>query len=286
MVKYPSVSIVIPAYNEEGQLALCLEAIARQTVKPLEVIVVDNNSTDATVEVAERYPFVTVLHEWRQGVVHARDCGFDAAHGDVIGRIDAETVMGADWVERVQRIFAAGDVDAVSGSIGFTDVPFEPFFATIELTFRRYLAANLKRRGELFLYGGNMAMRRQAWHDIKEQLCADRAFHEDQDMAAHFAHSSYKLDFDENLRVRISARRVDSPINSYYPYVVANGRTYAAHGLRGRFYMYPVEFLVVVFYLPLRLLYRAHDPNTGRMSFKRLFRRSAGARISPVSESL
>src|SRR5688572_27451257 len=93
MVKHPSVSIVIPAYNEEGQLALCLEAIARQTVKPVEVIVVDNNSTDGTVEVAGRYPFVTVLHEWRQGVVHARDCGFDAAKGDIIGRIDAETVM-------------------------------------------------------------------------------------------------------------------------------------------------------------------------------------------------
>ena len=121
-------------------MALCLQAIARQTVKPLEVIVVDNNSTDATAEIAAGYPFVTVLSEWRQGVVHARDCGFDAARGDIIGRIDAETVMPEDWVERVQDIFVVRNIDAVSGSIGFTDVPFEPFFARIELFCRQYLS--------------------------------------------------------------------------------------------------------------------------------------------------
>jgi len=285
-MRSPSVSIVIPAYNEEGQLALCLDSIARQTVKPLEVIVVDNNSTDGTVEVARRYPFVTVLSEWRQGVVHARDCGFDAARGDIIGRIDAETVMAPDWIQKVQGVFAKSDIDAISGSIGFTDVPFEPIFAGIELFFRTYLARNLGRRNELFLYGGNMAMRRQAWHDIKGQLCDDRAFHEDQDMAAHFAHTSYNLAFDKNLRARISARRIDTPLNHYYPYVVANSRTYAAHGLRGRFYMYPIEFLVVVFYPLLRILYRAHDPATGKLSFKCVLRAEASVRISPVSENI
>jgi hypothetical protein len=131
-----------------------------------------------------------------------------------------------------------------------------------------------------------MAMRRQAWQAIKPQLCVSREFHEDQDMAAHFAHSSYKLTFDESLHVRISARRLDSPLSSYYPYVVANSRTYAAHGLRGRVYMYPIEFLAVVFYVPLRLLYRAHDPATGKLSFRRMLRRPASLRVSPVADSI
>jgi glycosyltransferase involved in cell wall biosynthesis len=281
-----NVSIVIPAYNEEGQLALCLDAIARQTVKPFEVIVVDNNSTDNTVAIAKKYPFVTVLRERRQGVVHARNAGFNAARGDIIGRIDAETVMQPDWVERVQRIFMRSDVDAVSGSIGFTDVPFERFFARVELFCRRYLARNLSRLGELFLYGGNMALRREVWQDIRGKLCDNREFHEDQDLAAHFAYTPYKLTFDEKLRVRVSARRVDSPPKSYYSYVMANSRTYAAHGLRGRFYMYPIEVAVIIFYLPLRLLYRAYNPHTQKLSLANIFQSTRTSRVSPVSESL
>lgn len=281
-----TVSIVIPAYNEEGQLALCLDAIARQTVKPFEVIVVDNNSTDNTVKIAGKYPFVTVLRERRQGVVHARNTGFNAARGDIIGRIDAETVLPPDWVERVQQIFMHSNVDAVSGSIGFTDVPFEPFFARVELLCRRYLARNLARLGELFLYGGNMAIRREAWQGIRSRLCPNHEFHEDQDLAAHFAYTSYNLAFDEELRVRVSARRVDSPPKSFYAYVMANSRTYAAHGLRGRFYMYPIEIAAIILYLPLRMIYRAYDPHTQKLSLTNMFQPTRTSRVSPVSESL
>ncbi len=281
-----NVSIVIPAYNEEGQLALCLDAIARQTVKPYEVIVVDNNSTDNTVKIAKRYPFVTVIHESRQGAVHARNAGFNAARGDIIGRIDAETVLSPDWVERVQKIFTNSDVDVVTGSVGFTDVPFEAFFARIELFCRRYLAKNLSRRGELFLYGANMALRREVWQDIRGRICTNREFHEDQDLAAHFAHTPYNLAFDEQLRARVSARRVDSPPKSFYAYVMANSRTYAAHGLRGRFYMYPIEIAVLIFYLPLRMIYRAYDPHTQKLSLANMFQSTRTSRVSPVSESL
>jgi Glycosyltransferases, probably involved in cell wall biogenesis len=280
------VSIVIPAYNEEDQLALCLDAIARQTVKPFEVIVVDNNSTDNTVKIARKYPFVTVLRERRQGVVHARNAGFNAARGDIIGRIDAETVLSPDWVERVQKIFTNSDVDVVTGSVGFTDTPFEAFFARVELFCRRYLARNLGRRGELFLYGGNMAIKRTVWRDIRDRLCTKREFHEDQDLAAHFAHTPYNLVFDEKLRVRVSARRVDSSPKSFYNYVMANSRTYAAHGLRGRFYMYPIEIAVIIFYLPLRLLYRAYNPDTHKLSLANIFQSARTSRISPVSDSL
>src|SRR5688572_3020117 len=95
----PTVSIVIPAYNEENHLRLCLEAVARQTVKPLEVIVVDNNSTDATAAIARSFPFVTLLSEKRQGPQPARDRGYNAAHGEIIGRLDADSIVALDWVE-------------------------------------------------------------------------------------------------------------------------------------------------------------------------------------------
>lgn len=284
--QHKTVSIVIPAYNEESHLAACLEAIAAQTVRPFEVIVVDNASTDRTVEIARSYPFVRLLHERRRGAVHARDRGFNAARGEIIGRIDVDSLLASDWVENVQRAFSERPLDAVSGRIGFYDVPFEKFFARVELLCRRFVARGLARRDEMYLYGGNMAMSREAWRSVRSEVCRERGFHEDIDLGAHFAHQQRLIAFDERLSVRISARRVDSSLQDFYGYTVANSRTYLAHDLRGRFYMYPVEALVVVAYPVLRFLYRCYDPATGRLSIRRIYRGTAAARVSPVADNV
>ena len=52
-----TLTIVIPAYNEAANLSSCLDTIASQSIMPGQVIVVDNNSTDQTAEIAERYSF-------------------------------------------------------------------------------------------------------------------------------------------------------------------------------------------------------------------------------------
>jgi glycosyltransferase involved in cell wall biosynthesis len=281
-----AVSIVIPAYNEEKHIAACLDSIAAQTTAPYEVIVVDNNSSDATVAIASRYSFVTVLHESRQGIAFARDCGFNAARGDVLGRIDADTLIEPDWVEQLQRIFTDSAVTAVSGSVSFNDVPFAPALSRIDWALRHYLARNLTRIGELFLFGGNMAMRASLWRSIRGGLCRNSEYHEDMDLAAHIAHSQHRIGFDDRLRASVSVRRIDTPFRNYCTYVVANSRTYAAHGLKGRFYMWPVEAFVIAIHGPARLLYRSYDPATGSMSLKRMFRSATTPRTSPISESV
>jgi glycosyltransferase involved in cell wall biosynthesis len=278
------ISLVIPAYNEEDHLRACLDAVAKQTVKPFEVIVVDNNSTDATAAIAKSYPFVRLVREARQGVVYARDAGFDAAKGDIIGRIDVDTLLMPDWVANVQEIFAAANPDAVTGSIRLYDVPFKAFFNRVELFFRRYLARNLARRDELFLFGGNMAVRREFWAALRGQVCHASDMHEDIDLAAHAAHRGWHIRFREDLRAQVSARRVDSGVRSFYHYVLANPSTYYRHSLKGRFYMYPVAWLVLIFYPLLRLLYRGYDSTNGRFSLSRMLRASQRARVSPVSQ--
>src|SRR5687767_9222428 len=107
------VSIVIPVYNEADRLAACLQAISRQKVMPLEVIVVDNNSTDKTRTVALSFPFVKLVAEKRQGVVYARDTGFNLAEGDIIGRIDADTILPPAWTDQVINIFNDLKISAV-----------------------------------------------------------------------------------------------------------------------------------------------------------------------------
>ena len=61
------VSVVIPSYNEEKYIGRCLEGIALQIEKPDEVIVVDNNCTDKTVEIAEKFG-ATIIKEKKQGM--------------------------------------------------------------------------------------------------------------------------------------------------------------------------------------------------------------------------
>jgi glycosyltransferase involved in cell wall biosynthesis len=63
-----SLTIVIPVFNEQNHISACLEAIAAQTAMPDEVIVVDNNSTDKTVQIAKQFAFVKIIKEKRQGV--------------------------------------------------------------------------------------------------------------------------------------------------------------------------------------------------------------------------
>jgi glycosyltransferase involved in cell wall biosynthesis len=162
------VSLVIPVYNEESYLALCLDAIAQQTVRPFEVIVVDNNSTDGTAAVARRYSFVTLLHEPRQGVAYARDCGFNASRGDIIGRTDGDTILARNWVERLQTVFADKAVDAASGLVDYRDIGWRGAFNLIDEKFRHFLARRADSLGEMFLYGVNMAIRPagilRTWH--------------------------------------------------------------------------------------------------------------------------
>ncbi|HSW99083.1 MAG TPA: glycosyltransferase family 2 protein [Candidatus Saccharimonadales bacterium] len=278
------VSLVIPAYNEESYLALCLEAIAAQTVRPFEVIVVDNNSTDATAEIARRYPFVTLLSEPRQGLVYARNRGFNAARGDVIGRTDSDAVLAPDWVANVQRTFADSQVAAASGVVRYRDIGLRKVFDGIDSTFRRFLAARSAGRREIFLYGVTMGIRRSVWREIQPQLCTARRMAEDLDLAAHLAATKHRVVFAPRMEASFSPRQAASGPREFYRYVWSGPRTYRLHGLASQRYMYPMALFVTVCYLPIRLLYKGYDPATQRFSVAYALRSGVRPRVSPVSE--
>jgi len=108
----PSVGIVIPAYNEEDSIRACVTAAIGQTVPAAEIIVVDNKSTDGTSAILDELvaqhpevPLRILRQESAQGIIPTRDMGFDAVTSDIIGRIDADTLLEPDWVENVARVF-------------------------------------------------------------------------------------------------------------------------------------------------------------------------------------
>ncbi len=286
MVKRPSVSIVIPAYNEEGQLALCLDAIASQTVKPLEVIVVDNNSTDATVAVARHYSFVTVLHESQQGPSYARDSGFNAAKGEVIGRLDGDSVIAPDWVATVQHIFANADIQAVSGRIGYRYIGFPEVANAIDHWIRRYMTRKMGALGEQFLYGSNMAIRRTVWQAVRGQVCHKRYMHEDIDLAAHLAGPKSRVIFSSDLHATVNWRQAAAGPRQFWRHVWSSEPVFREHQLKSRKYERRVALFVSLLYPIIHLLYRGYNPITQRFSPFYLLAKTTTVRPSPVSENL
>ena len=109
----PAVSIVIPAYNEESVIRQCLIAAVYQSVPAHEIIVVDNLSTDRTAGIVQQMqleypesPIILLSQDQDQGLIPTRNFGLNHATGDVLGRIDADSVLEPDWVEQVQKAFA------------------------------------------------------------------------------------------------------------------------------------------------------------------------------------
>ena len=195
-------SLVIPVYNEEHHIKACLDAVAAQTVTPFEVIVVDNNSTDATAQLARGYPFVRVIEEPRQGRGWARSKGFDEAQGEIIGRIDADSRLAHDWVEHALARFAHDE--SLQGITGLGRTSLLPRTGLIRGTFfaRAYYWMVHATFHTITMWGADMAMRKSAWNAVRKEVCNDDAVvHEDQDVSLCMAAQGLLIQQDNGLLI-------------------------------------------------------------------------------------
>ena len=204
-------TIAIPAYNERDYLPACLEHVLAEVKRQpdpgsIEVLVVDNASTDGTAEVAARYPGVRVVTETVKGLTHARQRALLEARGEVLGFVDADTRMPEGWIARVLAAFAAGpQVVCVSG----------PYL---------YYGASRLERALIFLYwvalavpmywltrymvvGGNFAARRTALHEIGGFDLKIAFYGEDTNIARRLA-AAGEVRFLLRLRMPTSPRRL------------------------------------------------------------------------------
>ena len=108
-----TVSIIIPAKNEEKYLPLCLDSIQRLDYpkEAMEVIVVDNGSTDRTREIAQLFG-ATLLRDDTKHVSGLRNFGAKSAKGEILAFLDADCMVEADWLRAAARYFDENDVVA------------------------------------------------------------------------------------------------------------------------------------------------------------------------------
>jgi glycosyltransferase involved in cell wall biosynthesis len=204
-----TLTIVIPVYNEQGYLKACLDSIAKQTVMPDEVIVVDNNSTDKSAQIASAYPFVRLINETKQGVVFARNTGFNAAKSDIIGRIDADTVIPVNWIRNAKEIYVqagAPELYAVTAPSNFRNRGWSIFWYVMHrLT---YFWPSRLLLGHTTFVGSNMLITRQLWKQVRANVCLRTDIHEDMDLALHVGRMGTPILFQPILKSSVLARRM------------------------------------------------------------------------------
>lgn len=206
-----TLSLIIIAYNEAEVIGICLDAIAKQTVMPLEVIVVDNNSKDGTAEIAAAYPFVRVVHETTQGMIAARNRGFAEAKGAIFARIDADTVLGRTWVERAIKDFTQYKIDGLTGPGAVYEISSDEAYAW--QVFSKY---NFLLHKNLFgfqvMWGSNMAITKKMWHTISGKACHnEKLVHEDLDLSVLVHKAGGEIMYDRYLKVHIHGVRFLDP---------------------------------------------------------------------------
>ena len=102
----PKVSIIVPVYNEEGYLSICLDTLVNQTLNDIEIIVIDDNSTDNSLnillEYAKKYPKIKVYQNAKNlGQGATRNRGIAVAKGEYIGFVDSDDYVSRTMYEEM-----------------------------------------------------------------------------------------------------------------------------------------------------------------------------------------
>lgn len=107
MGKGELISVVVPIYNVEAYLTACIDSILQQTYKNIEIILVDDGSTDSCPEICDRYslidPRVHVIHKKNGGLSDARNAGLHIAEGSYICFFDSDDVVSINIIEKLYR---------------------------------------------------------------------------------------------------------------------------------------------------------------------------------------
>lgn len=161
----PRLSVVIPMYNSAGTLEACLAALESQTLPrcAFEILVVDNNSTDGSTEIARRFQQVRLLREPEQGAYAARNRALAAARGSVLVFTDPDCIPDPDWLEQIDERMQDPEAMII---VGAADAAGASRACRLLSLYERHKDAQSLNSADVRVYYGhtnNMAVRRSVF---------------------------------------------------------------------------------------------------------------------------
>lgn len=211
------ISVIIPTFNEEENIAQCLVSLSHQSLprSEYEIIVVDGGSKDATCEIARKYAD-SVFTQTSKKVGGARNDGVMAAKGDIIATTDADCILPPHWLKMIAEDFRDPSVVQVYG-------PVYPIEEGIGNQFSLFLANMFSRIGyysKTFYYtlGCNTAFRKDAFIRAGMYRCIDAG--DDLEIAMRMKDTG-TISFDNRLKVGFSMRRYEKfgAVQSIYEWI-------------------------------------------------------------------
>lgn len=121
----PKVSVIVPVYNVEKYLKRCLDSILEQTYGNIEIILIDDGSTDCSGKIcdayAETYTNIKIIHKANMGLSDSRNVGIANARGEYIYFLDSDDYIIRECIEILYKNAIENDADLSCGSFGFFD---------------------------------------------------------------------------------------------------------------------------------------------------------------------
>lgn len=162
MHKEEKISVIVPVYNGSQYLEKCIHSIIEQSYKNLDIILVDDGSTDASGGICDGYqlqdPRIRVFHKQNGGLVSARKTGIGRAYGDFVISIDADDWIEPDYIENMVKVQRETDADIVAANL-FFDIGNDSKIVQNGIPYGTYtpeqICSNIIYNGNFFQYGVN-----------------------------------------------------------------------------------------------------------------------------------
>ncbi|MFM1921387.1 MAG: hypothetical protein RLZZ303_3021 [Candidatus Hydrogenedentota bacterium] len=192
------VSVIVPSYNAERTLAECIEALLHQDYPDLEIIIVDDGSTDRTAEIAHGYEGITYIRQDNAGPAAARNRGAAAAKGEWLAFTDSDCIAEPDWISALMAKVRANEGKGVVG-VGGTYGIANPESLLARIIHAEIQARHARMKDEVdFLGSFNVAYERMAFEAVGGfDESFSQASAEDNDLAYRLIDADGKLLFSK-----------------------------------------------------------------------------------------
>ncbi|MBL7051310.1 glycosyltransferase family 2 protein [Candidatus Woesearchaeota archaeon] len=119
-ITFPKISVIIPVFNSDKTLENCLKSVTNQTYQNYEIIIVNNNSSDNSLQIINKFQKanknVKLFSEKKQSIGAARNTGEKKANGKVVLMVDSDCVVPRNWVKNMAEPILNKECDATQGS--------------------------------------------------------------------------------------------------------------------------------------------------------------------------
>ena len=197
----PDAAVIIPHYNDITRLERCLKALTGSDLRGVDILVVDNGSSQSLAGLHDAFPMVRFLIEPEKGAAAARNRGVRATVAPVLIFIDADCLPAPDWLDMARRVQPRADL--IGGRVDvFDETPpprsgAEAFEAVFAFNFRNYIEV------QGFTGAGNLVTCRSVFEDVGGFV---NGVSEDRDWSMRAVAKGYRLIYEDGLVVSHPSR--------------------------------------------------------------------------------